>query len=66
MGAALLGIVGGVVGLLGDLAESFIKRQVALKDLGSLLPGHGGILDRADSIIFTGPALYYLIVLLTY
>jgi phosphatidate cytidylyltransferase len=62
--AALLGVVGGVLGLIGDLAESFIKRQVDIKDLGALLPGHGGVLDRADSIIFTGPILYYLILAL--
>jgi phosphatidate cytidylyltransferase len=62
--AVVLGLVGGVLGLVGDLAESFIKRQVAIKDLGALLPGHGGVLDRADSIMFTGPILYYLILLL--
>jgi phosphatidate cytidylyltransferase len=59
---ALLGAVGSVAGQIGDLAESLIKRQVNIKDSGHIIPGHGGILDRLDSHLFTGPVLYYLII----
>lgn len=65
LSGALLGLVGGIVGPLGDLAESLIKRQVGLKDAGHLIPGHGGILDRADSLLFIASVLFYLIRLLT-
>lgn len=58
----LLGVVAGVVGPLGDLAESMIKRQAKIKDASDLIPGHGGLLDRLDSVMFTAPVLYYLIV----
>jgi phosphatidate cytidylyltransferase len=63
--SVLLGVVGGIIGPLGDLSESFIKRQVGVKDAGHLIPGHGGILDRIDSVLFTTPVFFYLIVLLT-
>ena len=46
---------------LGDLAESLIKRDLKVKDMGSILPAHGGILDRVDGILFVLPAIYYLV-----
>lgn len=58
---ALLGCIGSIAGQAGDLAESLIKRQVNIKDSGHLIPGHGGILDRIDSLLFTAPVLYYMI-----
>jgi phosphatidate cytidylyltransferase len=57
--AALLGFVIGVVGDIGDLVESLIKRDADIKDSGWIIPGHGGILDRADALLFTFPVTYY-------
>ena len=56
--AMIVGIVLSITGVIGDLAESLWKRSAAVKDSGTLLPGHGGFLDRFDSILFTAPILY--------
>ena len=50
-----------ITSIFGDLVESFIKRASEFKDSGNLFPGHGGILDRADSLAFTAPVVYFYI-----
>ena len=57
------GVLGGIVSQFGDLTASIFKRKMGIKDYGHLIPGHGGILDRFDSVLFTGPMVYYYIVL---
>jgi phosphatidate cytidylyltransferase len=56
---ALMGLVSAVLGQLGDLVESLLKRDAGIKDSAELIPGHGGILDRVDSLLFSVPVLYY-------
>ena len=56
---AVMAFVGGMIGQLGDISESAIKRGYGLKDAGSILPGHGGILDRLDCLMFIAPFVYY-------
>jgi phosphatidate cytidylyltransferase len=59
----ILGTVGGIFAQLGDLSASLIKRATGVKDFGFIIPGHGGILDRFDSILFTAPIVYYYMIL---
>lgn len=56
--------VGGLISMVGDLAASAVKRNYGIKDYGKLIPGHGGILDRFDSVLFTAPVIYYLVTFL--
>lgn len=60
----LMAGIGSVISQIGDLSASLIKRYVGIKDYGNIMPGHGGILDRFDSILFTVPVVYYYIVFL--
>ncbi|MDX9713913.1 MAG: phosphatidate cytidylyltransferase [Dissulfurispiraceae bacterium] len=67
MGAGQLIIIGAVIGavtIFGDLVESMFKRDAGVKDSGSIIPGHGGMLDKIDGSLFAGPALYILLMVL--
>jgi len=61
---ALIAALGAIPSVIGDLAASAIKRNNDIKDYGKLIPGHGGVLDRFDSVIFTAPIIYFLVSIL--
>jgi phosphatidate cytidylyltransferase len=58
---AVVGAAVAVTATLGDLSESLLKRDLGVKDMGSLLPGHGGMMDRLDSVLVTAPVAYLLL-----
>jgi phosphatidate cytidylyltransferase len=62
---ALIAAVGAVISQVGDLAASGLKRNMEIKDFGKLIPGHGGVMDRFDSVVFTAPVVFFLTLLLT-
>jgi len=64
--AVLLGVIFGIVGQIGDLAKSVLKREAGIKDFSTLFPGHGGVLDRFDAVLYNSVALYYYLTLVAH
>lgn len=59
----IIGFIASIISMFGDLTASIFKRKMGIKDYGNLIPGHGGILDRFDSVLFTGPVIYFYVML---
>ncbi|MDE6747154.1 MAG: phosphatidate cytidylyltransferase, partial [Oscillospiraceae bacterium] len=57
----LMGFICGVLGIVGDLSASLVKRQFGIKDFGNIMPGHGGLMDRFDSVLFVAPFMMFMI-----
>ncbi|MDH5203258.1 MAG: phosphatidate cytidylyltransferase, partial [Nitrospirota bacterium] len=62
--ALIIGVIIGIISIIGDLVESMFKRDAGVKDSSSLIPGHGGILDKMDGALFAGPVLYWMLIVI--
>ena len=62
----IIGLLGSIIAQFGDLVASSFKRTMGVKDYGNIIPGHGGVLDRFDSILFTIPFVYYYVIFIIY
>ena len=60
IGVFIAGMLAAVIGLIGDLTASVVKRQTGIKDYGNIMPGHGGVMDRFDSVLLVAPFMYYM------